>query len=74
MYIKNSDLHSFADVITISCVSSSLNELISELEKERNIGTQWFRDNFMTVNPGKFQAITIDRKNQKKQSSKVYDR
>ena len=36
MYIKNSDLQNFADDITISCVSGSLNELISELEKEGN--------------------------------------
>ena len=64
MYIKNSDLDNFADDNIISCVSSSLNELISELEKEGNIATQWFRDNSMIVNPEKFQAITIDRKNQ----------
>ena len=65
MYIKNSDLHNFADDNTISYVSSSLNGLISELEKEGNIAAQWFRDNSMIVNPGKFQAIIIDRKNQK---------
>ena len=66
MYIKNSDLHSFADDNTISCVSSSLNGLISGLEKEGNIATQWFRDNSMIIDPEKFHAIIIDRKNQKK--------
>ena len=71
MYIKNSDLHNFAVDITISCVSSSLNELISELEKEGNIATQWFRDNSMIVNPEKFQAIIIDRKNQKNNPQKL---
>ena len=40
MDIKNSDLHNFADDNTISCVSSSLNKLISELEKEGSIATQ----------------------------------
>ena len=64
MYIKKSDLNNFADDNTISCVSNSL-KLISELEKEENIATQWFRDNFMIVNPEKFEAIIIDRKNQK---------
>ena len=49
MYIKNSDLHNVADDNTISCVSSSLNQLISELEKEGNIATQWFRDNSRKV-------------------------
>ena len=71
MYIKNSDLHNFADDNTISCVSSSLNGLISELEKEGNIATQWFRDNSMIVNPEKFQAIIIDRKNQKNNPRKL---
>ena len=54
MRIKNSDLHNVAGNKPISCVSSSLNELISELKKARNIVTQWFRDNFMIVNPEKF--------------------
>ena len=71
MYIKNSDLHNFADGNTISCVSSSLNEIISEFEKEGNIATQWFRDNSMIVNPEKFQAIIIDRKNQKNNPQKL---
>ena len=71
MYIKNSDRHNFADVNTISCVSSSLNGLISELEKEGNIATQWFGDNSMIVNPEKFQAIIIDRKNQKNNPQKL---
>ena len=71
MYIKNSDLHNFADGNTISCVSSSLNGLISELKKEGNITTQWFRDNSMIVNPEKFQAIIIDRKNQKYNPQKL---
>ena len=71
MYIKNSDLHNFADDNTISCVSSSLNELISELEKEGSIATQWFRDNSMIVNPKNFQAIITDRKNQKNNPQKL---
>ena len=39
MYIKNSDLQNFADDNIISCVSGSLNGLVSELEKEGNIAT-----------------------------------
>ena len=71
MYIKNPDLHNFAEDNTISCVSSSVNELISELEKEGNIATRWFRDNSMIVNSKKFQAITIDRKTQKHNPQKL---
>ena len=65
MYVKNSDLHNFTDGSTISCVSSSLNELIPELEKEGNTGTQCFWGNSMIANPKKLQAIITDRKNQK---------
>ena len=65
MYIKNSYLHKFADDNTIFCVSSSLSELILELENEENIATEWYRDDSMVVNPEKFQTIIIDRKNQK---------
>ena len=64
MYLKKSDLHNFVDDNTFSCISSLLNELISELVKEANIARQWFRDNSMIVNPDRFQAIIIDRKNQ----------
>ena len=71
MYIKNSDLHNFADDYTISSVSSSLNELNSELKKEGNIVTPWFRDNSMTVNQEKFHAIITDRKNQKNNPQKL---
>ena len=71
MYIKNSDLHNFADDNIISCVSSLLNDLISELEKEGNIATQWFRDNSMIVNTEKFQVIIIVRKNQKNNPQKL---
>ena len=65
LFIKKAELHNFADDNTISSTSNNLNELISTLEFESNIATQWFRDNSMIVNPEKFQAIIIDRKNQK---------
>ena len=75
MYIKNSELHNFADDNTTSCVSISLteliSELISELEKEGNVATQWFRDTSMIGNPEKIQAIIIDRKNQKNNPQKL---
>ena len=45
LYMKNSELHNFANDNTTSCTSNNLNELISKLEIESNIATQWFRDN-----------------------------
>ena len=69
MYIKNCDPDNFANENTISCISSSLNELISELEQEGNIATQRFRDNSILLiqiqTITKFQTIIIDWKNQK---------
>ena len=47
--------------------SFSNSEITSFSELER----QWFRDNSMIVNPGKFQAIIIDRKNQKNNPQKL---
>ena len=71
MYIKNSGLHNFAADNTISRVSSSLNKLISELQKEGNIATQWFRDNSMIFKSERFQAIIPDRKNQNNNPQKL---
>ena len=70
-YILKTLTSNVADDNTISCVSSTLNELISELEKELNIATQWFRDNSMIVNLEKVQAIIIDKKNQKNNPQKL---
>ena len=63
--------HNFADDNTISCVSSSPNELISESEKEGDITTQWCGDNSIIVIQEKFQATIIDRKNQKNNPQKL---
>ena len=64
MHIQNSELYNFADDNTISCTSNDLNDLLMKLESEGNTATQWFKNNSMIVNPEKFQAIIIDRKNQ----------
>ena len=63
MYIKNCDPDNFANENTISCVSSSLNELISELEQEGNIATQRFRDNSMIANPDSDNSKVSDNNN-----------
>ena len=63
MYIKNCDPDNFANENTISCVSSSLNELISELEQEGNIATQRFRDNSMIANPDSDNNKVSDNNN-----------
>jgi len=71
MHMTNSELHNFADDNTISCASNDLKDLILKLQTEGNIATKWFRDNSMIVNPEKFQAIIIDRKNQNNNPQKL---
>ena len=66
LWIENAELHNFADDNIISCTEKSLEELIKSLTSESEKAVQWFKENMMIVNPDKFQAIIIDRKNQKK--------
>ena len=40
----------------------TIQSLIALLENESNTATEWFQNNKMMVNPGKFQAIIIDKK------------
>ena len=47
---------------TLSAFSNIVSELIIILEKESLIIVDWFQDNEMVINPGKFQALIIDRK------------
>ena len=53
--------HSFADDNTLSSFAKTIENLISILESESEIAINWFKDNHMTVNPGKFQAIIIGK-------------
>ena len=49
--------HNFADNNTLACFSKTIQELIGPLESECEVTLNWFNENKMTVNPGKFQAI-----------------
>ena len=40
----------------------TIQNLIALLENESNTAIEWFQNNKMMVNPGKFQAIIIDKK------------
>lgn len=64
LWIKNAELHNFADDNTISCSEKTLDKLTQSLISESEKAVEWFKDNMMIVNPEKFQAIIIDRKNQ----------
>ena len=53
--------HNFADDNTLSSFAKTMENLISILESESDLAINWFKDNHMIVNPGKFQAIIIDK-------------
>ena len=53
--------HNFADDKTLSSFAKTIENLISILESESEIAINWFKNNHMIVNPGKFQAIIFDK-------------
>ena len=60
-FIKRSSLYNFADGNTITAFEKDITLLKETLQNEAEIAIQWFKDNFMIVNPGKFQAMVINR-------------
>ena len=63
-FIKNADVHNFADDNTLTTFAQTVGTLISILESESKIAIDWFETNKMIVNPSKFQSIIIDKKKQ----------
>ena len=60
-FIKRSSLYSFAGDNIIAAFEKDLTFLKETLQNEAEIAIHWFKDNFMIVNPGKFQAMVISR-------------
>ena len=53
--------HNFADDNTLSSFTKTIEYVISILESESEKAINWFKDNHMIVNPGKFQATILDK-------------
>ena len=65
--LTKSDLHNFSHDNTVAVNWKNLNDfLLHTLEKEGASEVDWFRNNNMIANPGKFQAVIMNkrRKNQ----------
>ena len=60
-FIKKSSLYNFVHENTITAFEKDITLLKETLQNEAEIAIQWFKDNFMIVNPGKFQAMIINR-------------
>ena len=52
--------NNFAEDNTLSSFSTAIENVISILKSESEIIINWFKDNHMIVNPGKFKAIIFD--------------
>ena len=59
----NGSAHNFADDNTLSSFARTIKNLVRTLESESSCAINWFRDNNMIVNPDKFQAILLDKRN-----------
>ena len=66
--LKISELYNFADDNTISTASKNMNNLIHTFKKESETAVKWFNQNKMIVNPDKFQAMLLEKRNKNNQS------
>ena len=55
----DSELCNFADDTTLYACDYCLDELVPRLEKDLSALTEWFFENGMVTNPGKFQVIFL---------------
>ena len=62
-FLCNVSVHNFADGNTLSSFARTVKYLVSVLETESSCAINWFRDNSMILNPDKFQAILLDKRN-----------
>ena len=60
-FIKKSSLYNFADDNIITAFVKGITLLKETLQNKLGIAIQWFKDNFMIVNSGKFQSMVINR-------------
>ena len=53
--------HNFVDDNALTAFANNIHNLIHLLESESSVAIKWFKNNKMIVNPGKFQAIILDK-------------
>ena len=64
-FIGNScEIYNYADDNSISYHHKDPNTVKDCLEQQSSIAVDWFNDNYMQANPGKFQAIVLCGRNQ----------
>ena len=53
-FISYAIAHNFADENTLACFGKTIQELNASLESECEVTLNWFNENKMIINPGKF--------------------
>ena len=60
-FILVASAHNFANNKNLSSFAKTIENLISILESEREIAINWFKDNDVILNSGKYQAIIFEK-------------
>jgi len=60
--VENCQVFNYADDNTVSACHQNINELIDIILNDTNNLIKWFNDNFMKVNPEKFQLLLLKPK------------
>ena len=60
--IETANAHNFVDDNTLTAFANNIQNLIHLRESESSVAIKWFKNNKMTVNPRKFQAIILCKK------------
>ena len=71
-FLKKSSLYNFAGDNTITAFENDITLLRETLQNEAEIQIQWFKDNIMIINPGKFKAIVTKRLEKMKNKYEMY--
>ncbi len=58
-FIEKCDFINYADDVTLSKVSSSIDALMEALKHNSKIAIEWFHQNFMEANPSEFQFMLM---------------
>ena len=67
--VSNANLNMYADDHQLYTVGSNANTMKARLESEAAKALTWYNDNYLMVNPDKFQLLMINSQNDKDQAS-----
>ena len=71
-FTKKSSLYNFADDNTMTAFEKDIMLLKATLQNEAEIAIQWFKNNFIFVNPGKFQVMAINKFRKMENNHEMY--